>query len=69
MSTEQTRKVVLACEAAGFLDRRKTAFGTMVVRSTGVMERVFGGHLRDLRGRINEAGRRSDDGADGTGPT
>ena len=52
MSTEQTRKVVLACEAAGFLDRHKTAFGTMVVRSTGVMERIFGGHFRDLRRRV-----------------
>ena len=68
MSTEQTRKIVLACEAAGFLDRRKTAFGTMVVRSTGVMEQVFGGHLRDLRRRVNQAGRGPDDAAGGAGP-
>ena len=65
MSTEQTRKVVLACEAAGFLDRRKTAFGTMVVRSTGALERIFGSHSRDLRHRIEAA---TSDGADPHAP-
>ena len=53
MSTEQTRKIVLACEAAGFLNRRKTPFGTMVVSSTGIMERIFGSHVRDLRAEIS----------------
>ena len=52
MSTETTRKLIIACQKAGFLDRRRTAFGTMVVSSTGVMEGVFGELIRELRFRI-----------------
>ena len=55
MSTETARKLVVASHAAGFLERRKTSFGTMVVTSTGVMERVFGSAVRELRGRIEGA--------------
>ena len=56
MSTETTRKLVVASHRAGFLSRRKSAFGTMVVASTGVMEQVFGSCIRDLRGRIESSG-------------
>ena len=52
MSTETTRKLVVASHQAGFLHRRKTALGTMVVASTGVMERVFGSCMRELREKI-----------------
>ncbi len=49
MSTETARKLVVACSEAGFLDRVRTPFGTVVVRSTGVMEKVYGICLRELR--------------------
>lgn len=55
MSTETTRKLVVACHKAGFLERRKTAFGTMVIASNGVMEAVFGSCIRQLRQRIEAA--------------
>jgi hypothetical protein len=49
MSTETARKLVVACSEAGFLDRVRTPFGTVVVRSTGIMEKVYGICLRQLR--------------------
>lgn len=49
MSAETTRKLVVASQAAGFLTRRETVFGAFVVSSTGVMEEVFGGCLREMR--------------------
>jgi hypothetical protein len=52
MSTETCRKLIVACQAAGFITREKTPYGTVVVASTGVMEQVFGQCLRDLRLRI-----------------
>jgi hypothetical protein len=52
MSTETCRKIVLASASAGFLDRQRTPYGTMVVSSTGRLEQVFGSCLRDLRHRI-----------------
>jgi hypothetical protein len=52
MSPETTRKLVVACTAAGFLTRRETGFGTMVVVSTGIMEDVFGQCMREMRDEI-----------------
>jgi hypothetical protein len=52
MSPETTRKLIVACTAAGFLDRHETVFGTMVVVSTGVMEGVFGQCMREMRDGI-----------------
>jgi hypothetical protein len=54
MSPETTRKLVVASTAAGFLSRRETAFGTMVVISTGVMENVFGRCMREMRNAISK---------------
>jgi len=54
MSSETTRKLVVASTAAGFLNRRETAFGTMVVVSTGVMEDVFGQCMREMRIAISQ---------------
>jgi len=54
MSTETCRKVVVACAESGFLERKRTPYGTVLVVSNGTLERVFGGCLRDLRGRIKE---------------
>ena len=54
MSTETCRKVVVACAEAGFLKRNKTAYGTMLVHTTGRLEDVFGHILRELRSRIHK---------------
>jgi hypothetical protein len=54
MSPETTRKLVVASTAAGFLSRRETVFGTMVVISTGVMEDVFGQCMREMRKSISQ---------------
>jgi hypothetical protein len=53
MSPETTRKLVVACTASGFLNRRESGFGTVVVISTGVMEDVFGQCMRDMRNQIS----------------
>lgn len=52
MSTETCRKLVVASADAGFLSRSKSPFGSVLVQSTGIMEQVFGGVLRDLRRRV-----------------
>jgi hypothetical protein len=56
MSTETCRKVVVACAEAGFLERARTPYGTMLVVSNGKLEALFGQLLRDLRGRIGGIG-------------
>src|SRR5829696_8422763 len=53
MSTETCRKVLVACEAAGFIERQKSSFGTILVLSKGVLERLFGEYLRNLRRRMH----------------
>ena len=53
MSTETCRKLVIASADAGFLARSKSPFGAVLVQSTGVMEQIFGGVLRDLRYRVS----------------
>jgi hypothetical protein len=52
MSTESCRKVVVACEKAGFLTRARSPHGAVLVQSNGVLESLFGQCLRDLRGRL-----------------
>ncbi len=52
MSTETCRKLVVAASEAGFLERTRSAFGSVLVTTTGIMEQVFGGVMRDLRSRI-----------------
>lgn len=52
MSTETCRKLAIACDAAGFLTRSKTPYGTILVASTGVMETIYGEVLRELRRRL-----------------
>jgi hypothetical protein len=55
MSTETCRKVVVACAEAGFLIRDRSPYGTVLVRSTGSLERIFARSVRDLRQRIGTA--------------
>jgi hypothetical protein len=56
MSTETCRKVVVACAEAGFVERARTPYGTMLLQSTGQLEDIFGQALRDLRIRIQNGG-------------
>jgi hypothetical protein len=53
MSTETCRKVVVACDEAGFLAREKTAYGTMLISSGGVLERILGECVRNARQRLS----------------
>jgi hypothetical protein len=54
MSTETCRKVVIACSEAGFLVRERSPHGTILVRSLGALERLFGQSVRDLRQQIEK---------------
>jgi hypothetical protein len=54
MSTETCRKVVVACAESGFLERKRTPYGTVLVVSNGTLERTFGSCLRDLHTRIRD---------------
>ncbi len=49
MSQETFRKIVVALARAGFLEREKTPYQSVLVRSTGVLEDIYGRHLRALR--------------------
>jgi hypothetical protein len=51
MSTETCRKVVVACATAGFLTREKTPYGTMLIISRGVLEKILGDCIRNARQR------------------
>lgn len=52
MSVELTRRLAVACEAAGFVTRASHVSGATVVVSTGVMEGIFSQTLRRMRRRI-----------------
>lgn len=54
MSAETCRKLIVASASAGFLERSRSPWGTVLVRSTGTMETVFGCMLRELRQRIED---------------
>jgi hypothetical protein len=56
MSTETCRKVVLGCAEAGFLNREKTPYGTIIVSSNGKLEDIFGNCIRDLLKLIHGTG-------------
>lgn len=55
MSAESCRKIVVACEQAGFLQRERTRAGATVVMSSGVMEEIFARSVRGLRQAIARA--------------
>jgi hypothetical protein len=54
MSEETARKTLVACGSAGFLDRRNSVFRLVLVKSTGVMEAVYGACLRMIRVQISQ---------------
>lgn len=49
MATETCRKLVVAFSSAGFLERIRTPHGTVVIRSKGVVEQLFGASIRQIR--------------------
>ena len=49
MSAESCRKIVIACEQAGFLLRERTRAGATVVTSFGIMEKIVARYVRNLR--------------------
>ena len=49
MSPETCRKTTLVLTEAGYLERRRSPYQSVLVRSTGVLERVFSDHLRHVR--------------------
>ncbi|CDZ56637.1 hypothetical protein [Neorhizobium galegae] len=52
MSAETCRKVLIDFEAAGFVIRNRSPYGTVVICSTGAIEEIFGEMLRDLRSEL-----------------
>lgn len=52
MSDETARKTIVACDKAGLLVRRNSAFRTMLVQSTGALEKVYAECLRATRQAI-----------------
>ena len=52
MSTETCRKLTVACEKAGFLERVRSPYGAMLVRTTGVIEDIFAKSLREARNAV-----------------
>lgn len=52
MSAETCRKIVVACEQAGFLRRERSRAGAAIIISSGVIEGVFARYVRTLRAAI-----------------
>ena len=49
MSAETCRKIVVACEQAGFLHRERARSGAAIIISCGLMEGIFARYVRGLR--------------------
>ena len=54
MSDETARKVLVACEKAGFVTRTNSVFRLLLVKSNGILERIYGQSLRRVRLRVKE---------------
>ena len=54
MSDETARKVLVACEKAGFVTRTNSVFRLLLVKSNGILERIYGQSLRRIRLRMQE---------------
>jgi len=54
MSDETTRKTIVACAKAGFLTRQNSVYRVTLVKSTGILERIYGECLRRVRRRIEQ---------------
>lgn len=52
MSPETCRKTAMALTEAGYLERRRSPYQSVLVRSTGALERIFARHLRHVRSSL-----------------
>jgi hypothetical protein len=52
MSDETARRTLVACGKAGFLRRQPSVFRIVLVKSSGILERIYGQCLREVRERI-----------------
>jgi hypothetical protein len=49
MSAESCRKIVVACERAGFLRRERTRTGATIILSSGIIEGIVARYVRGVR--------------------
>ena len=72
MSPETSRKMVVMLTEAGYLERWRSPYQSVLVRSTGALERIFAMSLRHVRSALATDGGASDtldaDGEDGDVP-
>lgn len=54
MSDETARKVTVAWDKAGFVTREKSVYRLMLVRSRGIVEKIYGDCLREMRKAIEK---------------
>ena len=52
MSPETCRKTTVALTEAGYLERRRSPYQSVLVRSTGALERIFARSLRHVRSTL-----------------
>ena len=52
MSPETCRKTAMVLTEAGYLERRRSPYQSVLVRSTGALERIFARHLRHVRSSL-----------------
>ena len=52
MSPETCRKTAVILTEAGYLDRKRSPYQSVLVRSTGALERIFARSLRHVRSSI-----------------
>lgn len=55
MSTETCRRVVVACERAGFVEREQSPYSAILIYSNGLLEEIFGRCLRQTRRAISDS--------------
>ena len=56
MSPETCRKTTVLLTEAGYLERRRSPYQSVLVRSTGALERVFSRSLRHVRAALVDDG-------------
>ena len=56
MSPETSRKTAVILTEAGYLERRRSPYQSILVRSTGALERLFAHGLRQVRTALRENG-------------
>ena len=49
MSTETCRKLLLAAEKSGFVERARSPFGAVLIYSNGTIEKIYGSVIREAR--------------------